>query len=277
MARGASGETDPPNQGLLAGSPTSDGSTNVSSPSPTCRSTQTASQGQPASGPTLRKRTVSSGVKVLIAGMTLGAVVTGCAVPHVADMGSSKPGTKTSSAAKKRPAPTATPSAAAATVAATVASNVESSQLSVSVPGGDLANNSLTRSLNAGSRKLVVNYWTDQDPARWTASRSTVISLAAHIENGDNLHAVLVSGFHATLDDGTSVTTLADDKGAFTLTPPYAYSSALVVRAPNPAATSATVILEYDLLVQTAPNLMAYFRQTVIDTIHINFASNGDN
>ena len=276
MARGASGETDPPNQGLLAGSPTSDGSTNVSSPSPTCRSTQTSqtpSQRQPASGPTLRKRTVASGVKVLIAGMTLGAVVTGCAVPHVADMSSTKPAAKNSSTAKKSPAASATPSAAPATVAATVAS----SKLSTGVPGGDLSSNSLTRSLNAGSRKLVINYWTDQDPAQWTASRSTVISLAAHIEDGDRIHAVLVSGFHATLDDGTSVTTLADDKGAFTLTPPYAYSSALVVRASNPAATSATVILEYDLLVQTAPNMMAYFRQTVIDTIHINFASKEEN
>ena len=49
------------------------------------------------------------------------------------------------------------------------------------------------------------------------------------------------------------------------------------MRAPHAGATSATVIFEYDLLVQTAPNMMAYFRQTVIDTIHLNFAPNGQN
>ena len=187
-------------------------------------------------------------------------------------MSNSKPVTKASAAAKpaKSSKATAAPSASA-TVAATKAA------VTLGVPGGDLSNGSLTRSLDAGSRKLVINYWTDQDPAQWTATRSTVISLAAHIENGDKNHAVLVSDFKATLDDGSGVTTLADDKGAFTLTPPYAYSSAIVVRTPHPGATSATLILEYDLIIQTAPNTMAYFRQTVIDTLHINFAPNGQN
>jgi hypothetical protein len=147
---------------------------------------------------------------------------------------------------------------------------------SVAVPGGDLSNGSLTRYLDAGSRKLVVNYWSQQDPTQWTATRSTVINLAAHIENGDKDHAVLVSDFNASFDDGTSVTTLVDDKGAFTLTPPYAYSSALILRA-HPGATSAALILKYDLLIQTAPGIPAYFRQTVIDTIHINFAASGSN
>ena len=209
---------------------------------------------------------------MLIGAISLAAVATGCAVPHVASMSSDKPVAKSTSAAPKT-RPTAGASAAPKTVAATVAA----SKVSTGTPGGDLSNGSVSRSLDAGSRKLVVNYWTDQDPAKWTATRSTVISLAAHIENGDKDHAVLVSRFRATLDDGSGVTTLADDKGAFTLTPPYAYSSAVVVRAPHAGATSATLIFEYDLLVQTAPNMMAYFRQTVIDTIHLNFAPNGQN
>jgi hypothetical protein len=206
---------------------------------------------------------------MLAGSIGLATLVAGCSVPHVASMSSNRP-TPKSSLAPKSAAPTAKPSATASPVAATKVA------ATLATPGGDLANGSLTRYLDAGSRKLVVNYWTSQDPAQWTASRSTVVDLAAHIENGDKDHAVLVSDFNATLDDGTSVTTLVDDKGAFTLTPPYAYSSALVLRA-HPGATSATVILKYDLLIQTAPGLMAYFRQTVIDTIHINFATSGDN
>ncbi len=277
MARGASGETDPPNPGLLAGSPAVGREhTTLSSLSPACKTASKPAH-QPAPGPGIRKRHVgsgvSSGVKALVSTMTLAAAVAGCSLPHVASMSSSKPVGKSSgpATATKTPQPSASPSAASTTVAATKAS------ATLGVPGGDLSNGSLTRSLDAGSRKLVINYWTAQDPAQWTATRSTVISLAAHINNGDKDHAVLVSRFHVTLDDGSSVTTLADDKGAFTLTPPYAYSSGFVVRAPHANATSATVIVEYDLLIQIAPNMMAYFRQTVIDTLHINFAPNGQN
>ena len=204
---------------------------------------------------------------MLVSSIGLATIVAGCAVPHVASMSSTKATPKPTSTASSTPAPK--PSASA-TVAATKVS------ASLATPGGDLSSGSLTRYLDAGSRKLVVNYWTKQDPTQWTATRSTVIDLAAHIENGDKDHAVLVSDFNATLDDGTSVTTLVDDKGAFTITPPYAYSSALVIRG-HAGATSATVLVKYDLLIETAPGLPAYFRQTVIDTIHINFATSGDN
>ena len=124
--------------------------------------------------------------------------------------------------------------------------------------------------------KLAISYWIDDDPSTWTADRSTIVNLSAHIENGDKEHGVIVSRFVATMDDGTGVTTLNDDKGSFTLTPPYSYSSGLVVKA-NKAATSATIILRYDLLIQTAPNAFSYYRQSVLDTLHINFASKDSN
>ena len=138
----------------------------MSSLSPFCRSARTTSQGQAAPRTAIRKRHAGSGVKVLVSAISLAAVATGCAVPHVASMSNSKPVTKASAAAKpaKSSKPTAAPSASA-TVAATKAA------VTLGVPGGDLSNGSLTRSLDAGSRKLVINYWTDQDPAQWTATR----------------------------------------------------------------------------------------------------------
>ena len=242
----------------------------MSSLSPSCKKVQPTPQGQQVPATTACGRRVSAGVKLLVGSISLAIITTGCAVPHVASMATSKPTAKASAHATKKPTPSASPTASA-TVAAT-----KVSATTTGVAGGDLSDGSVTHYLDAGSRKLVVNYWIDQDPAQWTATRSTIINLAAHIENGDTSHAVLVSDFNATLDDGTSVTTLDDDKGAFTITPPYAYSTGLVVRA-HPGATSATVILKYDLLVQTAPGFMAYFRQTVIDTVHINFATSGAN
>ncbi len=145
---------------------------------------------------------------------------------------------------------------------------------STPIAGGDLSGGSVQHELNAGSRSIVVSYWTDQDPKTWTAKQTTVVQLAAHM-TGDKSNAVYVSRFSATLDDGTSVTTLADDKGQFVITPPYTYSSGLVIRAPHANATGATITLQYDLLIQTAPNTLQFSRQTVIDSLHINFAPEG--
>ena len=123
-----------------------------------------------------------------------------------------------------------------------------------------------------------INYWTDQDPQqRGHANQSTAAQAAAHIANGDKAHAVYVSRFLATMDDGYGVTTLADDSGSFAITPPYSYSSGLVIRSAHPGATGATVIIRYELLIQTQPNTMQFFRQTVIDTFHLNFAPKGNN
>ena len=208
------------------------------------------------------------GIKTLIGGVVLATAVTGCSVPHLADMSSSKPAS--SSTKKAAPSASPSPSAKPSEVAAT---HVAVQHL---IAGGDLSNGSLQRQLPAGSMKLAVSYWTDSDPSTWAADRSTIVNLSAHIENGDKDHGVIVSRFVATMDDGTSVTTLSDDKGSFTLTPPYSYSSGLVVKAAK-AATSATIVLRYDLLIQTAPNAFSYYRQSVLDTLHINFASKDSN
>ncbi len=239
----------------------------MSSLSPSCKEKQPTSPERQLSAPTSRKRHAKAGVKMLVSSIGLATVVAGCSVPHVASMSTNRPTAKASQS-PKNPAPTAKPSATASPIAATKVA------ASLATPGGDLADGSLTRYLDAGSRKLVVNYWTTQDAAQWTASRSTVVNLAAHIENGDSGHAVLVSDFKATHRRRHRRHHDRRRQGRFHPHPAVRLQQRAVLRA-HPAATSATVILKYDLLVQTAPGLMAYFRQTVIDTIHINFATPG--
>ena len=46
---------------------------------------------------------------------------------------------------------------------------------------GDLKAGSLTRKLAAGDANLVINYWTDADPATLSADFPTLVQLAAHI------------------------------------------------------------------------------------------------
>jgi hypothetical protein len=140
---------------------------------------------------------------------------------------------------------------------------------------GDLGRGSLTRKLAAGERTLVIDYWTDADPATLTAASPTVIKVSAHIENGDAEHAVKVSRFLATFDDGQALTTMSDDRGEFVLTPPYSYGTALTLRPTNPTAQSVTVSVQFDLLIETAPGSGSYFRQTVLDNVRIAFPTRG--
>lgn len=134
---------------------------------------------------------------------------------------------------------------------------------------GDLFAGSLMRKLPAGDRTLVIAYWTDADPATLSATTPTIVKLAARLEGGDSKNTVKVSRFLATADDGSTSTTLAEDRGEFVITPPYAYGTALTIRPSNPTTTSVGLSIQFELLVETAPGSGAYFRQTVLDTVRV--------
>jgi hypothetical protein len=217
-----------------------------------------------------RVRSVSAAA-VLVTGTLL---LSGCTLPDVASMSPDLPKKHAAAAPQATATPSATPAASRA--AAPVPAPVTAAPVTTHVDRGDLAAGSLTRKLQAGSRTLVIDYWTDTAPSAITATAPTVLQMSAHIEDGDADHAVKVSRFVANLDDGTATTTLSDDRGEFVVTPPYSYGTALTVRATNPAATSASLSVEFDLLIETAPGSGAYFRQTVLDTIRIAFHPTGN-
>lgn len=197
------------------------------------------------------------------AGLVAGLALSGCSLTSVASMSPDLP---------RRPTGTATAPAEVAAPAAAVPVALTAPLPAAPRVRGDLDAGSLVRRLDAGRHTLVVDYWTEQDPASWTADRPTVVRLSAHLEDARGRHAVKVTRFFATLDDQTAITTLADDRGEFVLTPPYSYGSALSVVA-TPGATSARLQVEFDLLVETAPGSRAFFRQTVLDTLSLPFAS----
>jgi hypothetical protein len=142
---------------------------------------------------------------------------------------------------------------------------------------GDLKSGSVTHQLNAGERSLVVNYWTTDDPSKVSATSPMTLQLAAHLEGGNIFSTVRISRFLATFDDGTTSYAASDDKGNFVLSQPFSYSSAMSLRPKTTAATLATVTLEFDLLVETQPGSGQFYRQTVLDTLHIAFQASGNN
>ncbi|MGY1605808.1 MULTISPECIES: hypothetical protein [unclassified Geodermatophilus] len=191
---------------------------------------------------------------------TLGAALltglTGCEWPDV----SMSPGLS-AEAAETTEAEPAADEDDAATAAATTSAAAR--------PAGDLDSGSLTRTLPAGDRTVVVDYWTDQQATTWTAGDDKTIQLSAHVEGGDGDAEVLVTRFAATTDDGSTRALAAEDRGEFALTPPFSYTTALSLPGTASAAGSLTVSVQFDLLVETEPGAERYFRQTVLDTLEL--------
>lgn len=194
------------------------------------------------------------------AGLAAGLTLSGCSLTTLTSMSPDLP---------RRPEPTA--ATTSAPPAAAVPVTVPVAAPPAARLRGDLAAGSLVRRLDAGKRTLVATYWTEQYPDGWTADRPTVVRVSAHLEDAGGRHQVKVTRFLATLDDGTAVRTLADDRGEFVLTPPYSYGSALSVVSSDPAAPDARLQVQLDLLVETIPGTGAFFRQTVLDTVALDF------
>jgi hypothetical protein len=192
-----------------------------------------------------------SSVRALALAAALTAGLTGCTLPDV----TMSPGI-THAAARSATAATTTPGAVPA--AATSATPR---------PPGPLDTGSITHSLAAGSRKVVIDYWTTNDARSWRAKDTKSLQLSAHVEGGGNTVGLKVTQCLVIADDGTTRTTALDDRGEFVITPPFSYTTALSLLPSAPSATKLTLYVQFDVLVETAPTSGEYFRQTVLDSL----------
>jgi hypothetical protein len=185
----------------------------------------------------------------------LTALLTGCTLPDV----SLSSGFSHTAAAGTSSAPSTSSSAAPARTTPAPATPTRRS--------GDLDTGSLTHSLPAGARTVVIDYWTTQNAKLWRAKGTKTIQVGAHVEGGGTVATVQVTRFSATADDGTSRTTAAQDDGQFVITPPFSYSSVITLLPSSPRASAVTLYIQFDLLVETAKDSGQFFRQTVLDTL----------
>jgi hypothetical protein len=196
----------------------------------------------------------------LAASAALATTLAGCTLPDVSlSSGIPKNAAATTTSAPSR----AVASRAATTTGATPAAATPTR------PSGDLDTGTLTHSLPAGARTVVIDYWTTQNAKSWRATGTKTIQVAAHVEGGGTVATVEVTRFQATADDGTSRTTAAQDDGQFVITPPFSYSSVITLLASSPRATAVTLYIQFDLLVETAKDSGQFFRQTVLDTLKL--------
>ncbi len=215
-----------------------------------------------------------------IAGLLLAAALSVSACSwQTLSMSASVNGPVKATAVNPSSASTSRSASAGGSAAKATAKSTGSVSMTVAAPlplvRGALASGSAVHILSAGSRNLVVNYWTTQNVGTWTSNLSVPINVSAHMEDSDTAHAVEVTQFKATLatDASANVITLMDDNGQFVITPPYSYGSVLIMPAEPATAHSATISVQFDLLIETAPKSGQYFRQTVLDTLVISFVA----
>lgn len=211
-------------------------------------------------------------IPVIAAGLTL--TLAGCAVPGLPgpsgapDMqrviASAEPSATATPTPSPTPSPTTTPSPSPSVTPAAAPAWVPAKN--------DLGTGSVTHRVDAASHTLIIDYWTDEDPSSWTPDSSPLIRLNARIDGPGYGTAIKVTRFNARADSLAAV--LANDQGEFTVAPPFAYTSGVVL-PPNPKAHSTQILFTFDLLTETFPGSGIFARQTVLDTLTIGYAKPG--
>jgi hypothetical protein len=134
-------------------------------------------------------------------------------------------------------------------------------------PIGDLDTGTATHVLPAGERTVVVDYWTAEAATEWTAAGTKTVQVSAHLEDDTSEQVVLVTRFVATADDGTTRTTVVEDRGEFAVQPPFSYGTVLSLQPSAADADEITLYVQLELLVETESESGRYFRQTVLDSL----------
>jgi hypothetical protein len=203
-------------------------------------------------------RSVAAGVAAVV----LCGGLTGCS--DLKDLtSSSKPllNEKSASSPKVTAAPSPSPSVSAPSVPIR--------------PSGPLDTGTVVHRLKQGNFTVQLTYWTADNAKVYTAAGVKTINVAAHIEDTDSTHRIVVGTFEVIQDDGTARTTVTTDKGTFDVTPPFPYNTVVTLPAATAGATTLTLSVRMDLLVETAPKSNSYYRSTALDTLTLPLLTNG--
>ncbi|WP_188509389.1 hypothetical protein [Conyzicola nivalis] len=146
----------------------------------------------------------------------------------------------------------------------------------------DLATGSVERTLAAGNISLAVNYWSDLPMDQWTAgaNKPLNLSLLATLANDEGQRIYLskvtvvaaVSGEDGSLTAPASLVDAASVAPGYQVKAPYSYSQSFVLPPLDPAATSISLAITYELLLQTTPTSAEYAKQTATDLLTIAIA-----
>lgn len=146
----------------------------------------------------------------------------------------------------------------------------------------DLATGSAKRTLQAGDVTLAVTYYSDLDIGKWTAAADKPLSLSATASLGSDqgqavyLEKVTVSttvqGPKGSLPAPAAQSDQASVQPGYFVKSPYSYGPTFIIPPVDRSATSITVSIVYELLLQTTPTSASYAKESASDTLTIALA-----
>lgn len=191
---------------------------------------------------------------LLVLSMAAALTLSGCSIPGL-------PGPTGAPSVEQAAAVTPQPEAIPTTAPATPAKATIT---------GDMIKGAVSHKIGAAGNQLVIDYWTSKDPASWTPESSPIIRLSASVVGSTEKNAIKITRFNARID--APEVTLANDTGDFAVDAPHSYSSSVVVPA-APEASPMRMLFTFDLLTETAPGSGIFTRQTVMDTLTLQYAT----
>lgn len=146
----------------------------------------------------------------------------------------------------------------------------------------DLSNGSTQRTLTAGNISLAVNYWSDLPMDQWTAGANKPLnmSMVATLAGDEGQRVYLskvtvvaaVEGPSGSLTAPSSLVDQANVAPGYLVKAPYSYGQSFVLPALDAKATSLSLAITYELLLQTTPTSAEYAKQTATDLLTIAIA-----
>ena len=143
----------------------------------------------------------------------------------------------------------------------------------------ELATGSAQHQLAAGNIGLTVDYWSTLSMDKWTADANKPLnfSMVANLTDDGGQGVFLsqvtlvaaVSGPDGALPAPAPITDRTTVNPGYRVKTPYSYSQTFILPALDPAATSVSLSINYELLLQTTPTSSEYAKQTANDTVTI--------
>ena len=143
----------------------------------------------------------------------------------------------------------------------------------------DLSGGATQRDLTAGAVSMAVDYWSTLAMELWTASalKPLSVSMTATVEpaDGQKVYVQRASMIAVPATASGDLAPLPAQEDAARVSPgylmlsPYSYSQTFQVGAVPEEATHLTLLLSYDILVQSTPTSDEYAKHTVTDTVTV--------
>ncbi|MGV8880766.1 MAG: hypothetical protein ACOH19_01300 [Rhodoglobus sp.] len=146
----------------------------------------------------------------------------------------------------------------------------------------ELATGSTQHDLTAGDISLTVDYFSTLSMDQWTASANKPLSLsfsaALGTDDGQKVYlsevsmVAAVTGPDGPLPAPTAIVDRATINPGYLVKAPYSYSQTFILPELDPEASSVTLTLKYELLLQTTPTSAEFAKQTAADSLTIAIA-----